>query len=139
MEVERGGGCCGSWDSLQDDMGVELRLGAVESGKRRLQQTLLTPLVPPVLISTQTSSQIEGTVRSQVGIHPLGEVEDLGRRESFPLSLFSLQPTLAAPAGARLPAPAPSLLLGSVPTGSLLKAADEKGQRHGEDDDAAHH
>ena len=43
MEVERGGGCCGSWDSLQDDMGVELRLGAVESGKRRLQQTLLTP------------------------------------------------------------------------------------------------
>ncbi|KAF3859405.1 hypothetical protein F7725_021804, partial [Dissostichus mawsoni] len=46
VEVERGGGsggCCGSWDSLQDDMGVELRLGAVESGKRRLQQTLLTP------------------------------------------------------------------------------------------------
>lgn len=32
--------------------------------------------------------------------------------------------------------PAPSLLLGSVPTGSLLQAADEEGQGHGEDDDA---
>lgn len=40
----RGGGCRGSGDPLQDDMGVELRLGAVESRHGGLQQTLLTPV-----------------------------------------------------------------------------------------------
>lgn len=35
--------------------------------------------------------------------------------------------------------PASSLLLGAVPAGSFLQAANEKGQGHGEDDDAAHH
>lgn len=39
----RGGGRCRSGDSLQDDVRVELRLGAVESGQGGLQQTLLTP------------------------------------------------------------------------------------------------
>lgn len=63
------------------------------------------PLVSPVLISTESSGQVEGAVGSQTGVHPLGEVEDLGGRESFPLTLFSLQPTLAATGCALLSAP----------------------------------
>lgn len=54
------------------------------------------PLVPSVLISAESSSQVEGAVRSQSGVHPLGEMKNLGRRERFPLPLLSLQPTLAA-------------------------------------------
>lgn len=40
------------------------------------------------------------------------------------------------------PSPGPPvahLLLGSVPAGSFLQAAYEEGERHGQDDDAAHH
>lgn len=48
------------------------------------------PLVSSVLIATEASCQVERAVRRQAGVHPLGEVEDLGRRESFPLTLFSL-------------------------------------------------
>lgn len=50
MEVERGRGCRRgrgrSWsrDPLQDDVGVKLRFGAVESRHGGLQQTLLTPV-----------------------------------------------------------------------------------------------
>lgn len=50
VEVERGGGSgrgggrCRSRDPLQDDVGVKLRLGAVEPGHGGLQQTLLTPV-----------------------------------------------------------------------------------------------
>lgn len=43
VEVERGGGRRRSRRPLQDDVRVELRLGAVESGQGGLQQTLLTP------------------------------------------------------------------------------------------------
>lgn len=35
--------------------------------------------------------------------------------------------------------PVADLLLGSVPAGSFLQAAYEEGERHGQDDDAAHH
>lgn len=35
--------------------------------------------------------------------------------------------------------PVADLLLGSVPAGSILEAAYEEGERHGQDDDAAHH
>lgn len=63
------------------------------------------PLVPSVLISTESSSQVEGAVRSQSGVHPLGEMKNLGRRERFPLPLLSLQPTLAATCWALLSAP----------------------------------
>ncbi len=63
------------------------------------------PLVSSVLISTESSSQVEGAVGSQAGVHPLGEMEDLGWRESLPLALFSLQPTLAATGRALLSAP----------------------------------
>lgn len=65
-------------------------------GVFRVVTTGPLPLVPSVLISTESSGQIEGAVRSQPGVHPLGEMKDLGRRERFPLALFSLEPTLAA-------------------------------------------
>lgn len=124
------------------------------------------PLVSSVLKSTEPPGEVERAVWSQAGVHPLGEMEDLGRRESFPLALFSLQPTLAATGRALVSAPeekttlaavntqpvtsitgcvfspvlpAASVFLGSVPTGSFLHAADEEGQGHGEDDDATHH
>lgn len=63
------------------------------------------PLVSSVFISTESSSQVEGAVGSQTGVHSLGEMEDLGWRESFPVTLFSLQPTLAATGRALLSAP----------------------------------
>lgn len=63
------------------------------------------PLVSSVLISTEPSGQVEGAVGSQAGVHPLGEMEDLGWRESLPLTLLSLQPTLAATGRALLSAP----------------------------------
>lgn len=47
VEVEggaRGGGRGRGRDPLQDDVRVELRLGAVEAGHGRLQQTLLAPV-----------------------------------------------------------------------------------------------
>lgn len=40
----RGGGRRGGGDPLQDHVGVELRLGAVQSRHGGLQQTLLTPV-----------------------------------------------------------------------------------------------
>lgn len=55
-----------------------------------------SPLVASVLVAAEASRQVEGAVGSQAGVHPLGEVEDLGRRERFPLPLFPLQPALAA-------------------------------------------
>lgn len=41
---QRGGGRGRGRDPLQDDMRVKLRLGAVEAGHGRLQQTLLAPV-----------------------------------------------------------------------------------------------
>lgn len=55
-----------------------------------------SPLVASVLVAAEASRQVEGAVGSQPGVHPLGEVEDLGRRERFPLPLLPLQPALAA-------------------------------------------
>lgn len=66
--------------------------------------TQSSPLVSSVLIPTEASSQVERAVRRQAGVHPLGEMEDLGRREGFPLTLLSLQPTLAATGRALLSA-----------------------------------
>ena len=63
------------------------------------------PLVTPVLVSAESSGQVEGAVGSQAGVHPLREMEDLWGRERLPLPLFSLQPTLAATVRALLPAP----------------------------------
>lgn len=142
VKVERSRGSSGSgrcsrrWDPLQDNMWVKLRLGAVEPGHGGLQQTLLTPLVSSVLVSTEASCQVEGAVWSKTGVHPLGQVEDLRWREGFPFALLSLQPALAATGGALVSASDPSIFLGTVPAGSLLQTADEKGQGHGEDDNA---
>lgn len=69
------------------------------------------PLVSSVLTSTEPSGEVEGAVWSQMGVHPLGEVEDLGRRECFPLTLFSLQPTLAATGRALVSAPEEEIAL----------------------------
>ena len=49
--------------------------------------------------------QVERAVRSQTGIHPLGQMEDLWRRERFPVPLFPLQPTLAATGRSLISAP----------------------------------
>lgn len=57
-----------------------------------------SPLVSSVLKAPQPTRQVEGAVRSQAGVHPLGQVKDLRWREGLPLPLFSLQPALA-PAG----------------------------------------
>lgn len=121
------------------------------------------PLVSSVLVSTEASRQVERAVWSKTGVHPLGQVEDLRWREGFPFALLSLQPALAATGGALVSAsdevtgeiyqflrvwyqhnsappspflPDPSIFLGTVPAGSLLQTADEKGQGHGEDDNA---
>lgn len=63
------------------------------------------PLVASVLIAPQSSGEVEGAVRGQPGVHPLGEVEDLGRRERFPVALLPLQPALTAAGRALLPTP----------------------------------
>lgn len=120
-----------------------------------------SPLVSSVLIPPQPCCQVEGAVRGQAGVHPLRQVEDLGRRESLPVPFLPLQPALAAAGRSLVPAsdvsvkrvsqqkihpnswfglsPAAPLLPGATATVSLLQAADEEGHGHGEDDDAAHH
>lgn len=57
-----------------------------------------SPLVSSVLVSTEASCQVEGAVGSQAGIHPLGQVEDLRRRERLPLSFLRLQPAVTTAA-----------------------------------------
>lgn len=63
------------------------------------------PLVSSVLISAEPSGQVEGAVRGQPGVHSLGKVEDLRRRERFPIALLPLEPALAAACRTLLPTP----------------------------------
>lgn len=71
----------------------------------RLKSAATSPLVSSVLVSSQPAGQVEGAVGGQPGVHPLGEVKDLGRREGVPLPLFPLQPALAAAGGTFLSPP----------------------------------
>lgn len=64
-----------------------------------------SPLVSSVLIAPEPTCQVEGAVRSQAGVHPLGEMKDLRWRERLPLALFSLEPALAPSGRALLSAP----------------------------------
>lgn len=95
-----------------DGGGVDEVVGKVNTQKRKVQSppppSLSSgplPLVSSVLVSAEPSGQVEGAVGGQPGVHPLGKVEDLGRRERFPVALLPLEPALAAARRTLLPTP----------------------------------
>lgn len=93
-----------------DGGGVDEVVGKVNTQKRKCSppQSLSSgplPLVSSVLVSAEPSGQVEGAVGGQPGVHPLGKVEDLGRRERFPVALLPLEPALAAACRTLLPTP----------------------------------
>lgn len=93
MQVRSWWGGCGGWK------------GKHKRGPRIPPLHHSLPLISSVLISAEPSGQVEGAIGGQPGVHPLGKVEDLGRRERFPITLLPLEPALAAACRTLLPTP----------------------------------